>query len=592
MNITTHPFTQTRWSLADLFPSADGPEIEAAFSQLQAEVTEFEKVRPQLISTILPADFLKIIRQLESVYRLATNLGAFGGLWFSENTQNQQALSLMARIDQVSAEMSNRILFFSLWWKDLDDEPAGRLLLEAGDFRYWLEEIRHFKPYTLSEAEEKVINIKNVTGANALSTLYDTMTNRYTFNLEVDGQPREITREELMVFVRQADPDLRKRAYQELYRVYQHDAPILGQIYQTLARDWRNENINLRKHASPISVRNLANDIPDEAVDALLDVSTRNISIFHRFFALKARRLGVDRLRRYDIYAPIVNSTKEYPFQTAVEMVLDSFNAFDPRMAGFARQVFSDNHLDSEIRKGKTGGAFCYAVRPDLTPWVLVSYQGRARDITTLAHELGHAIHGLFASEHSLFTQRSCLPLAETASTFGEMMLVDRLLSQETDETVRRDVLFRQVDDAYATITRQSFFALFERQAHDMIHHGASVDDLSKAYLENLRLQFGASVDIADEFRWEWVTVPHIYNTPFYVYAYAFGQLLVMSLYQQFKREGDAFKPRYLDILRAGGSIAPEALLEKAGIHIRQPEFWQGGYDILDNLVKQLESLG
>ncbi len=424
---------------------------------------------------------------------------------------------------------------------------------------------------------------------NALTTLYDSITNRYTFNLEVDGKRRELTRDELMVYTRQADSDLRKRAYQELYRVYGDQGPILGQIYQTILRDWRNENIDLRKHASPISVRNLANDIPDEAVEALLDVSMRNVSVFQRFFALKARMLGVDRLRRYDIYAPVVRSTKQYAFPTAAGMVLDAYHAFDPQMAVFARRVFAESHLDSEIRKGKTGGAFCYSVRPDLTPWVLVNYQGRAHDIATLAHELGHAIHGMLASEHSLFTHHSCLPLAETASTFGEMILVDRLLSEETDEAVRRDVLFRQVDNAYATITRQAFFALFERQAHAMVQQNASVDDLAEAYLENLHLQFGSSIDLADEFRWEWVSIPHIYNVPFYVYAYAFGQLLVMALYQQYKIEGSSFKPRYLDILRAGGSIAPETLLMKAGINIRKPEFWQGGYDILDNLVKQLE---
>ena len=591
MTNPTNSFTQTRWSLTDLFPSAGGPEIETTINQLKAAVSDFEKVRPQLTNEITGPDFLQVIHRLEEVYRLAASLNGFAGLKFNENTQDQQAQTFMARIDQINAEMSNQILFFSLWWKALDDAQSDRLLQFSGDYRYWLEKIRHFKPYTLSEAEEKIINIKNVTGVNALTTLYDSITNRYTYNLEVDGKQQELTREELMVYARHPDPDLRKRAYQELNRVYGDQGPILGQIYQTIVRDWRNENINLRKHASPISARNLGNDIPDEAVDALLDVSKKNAPIFQRFFALKARLLGVDRLRRYDIYAPVASSTKLFAFNTAAQMVFDSFNAFDPQMADLARRVFSEKHLDSEIRKGKTGGAFCYTVRPDLTPWVLVSFQGRIRDVTTLAHELGHAVHGMLASGHSLFTQHASLPLAETASTFGEMMLVDQLLSEETDKAVRRELLFRQVDDAYGTIARQSFFAMFERQAHEMVHQDASVDEIAAAYLENLHLQFGETVEVADEFRWEWVSIPHIYNVPFYVYAYAFGQLLVMALYQQYKIEGASFKPRYLDILRAGGAVAPEALLAKAGIHIRKPEFWQGGYDILDNLVKQLEGM-
>jgi oligoendopeptidase F len=204
---------------------------------------------------------------------------------------------------------------------------------------------------------------------------------------------------------------------------------------------------------------------------------------------------------------------------------------------------------------------------------------------------MGHAIHSMLASDHSLFTAHACLPLAETASTFGEMMLVDRLLENETDETVRRSMLFRQVDDAYATIMRQSQFALFERQAHEMVLQGAAVDELSEAYLRNLHDQFGAAIEVSEEFRWEWVSIPHIYLTPFYVYAYAFGQLLVLSLYQQFKVEGEAFKPRYLKILAAGGSQAPEKILTEAGIDIRSAAFWQGGFDVVKRTVEQLEAL-
>jgi oligoendopeptidase F len=211
--------------------------------------------------------------------------------------------------------------------------------------------------------------------------------------------------------------------------------------------------------------------------------------------------------------------------------------------------------------------------------------------VATMAHELGHAIHAMLASHHSVFTFHSSLPLAETASTFGEMMLIDRLLAEEKDEAVRRDMLFRQVDDAYATIQRQAYFALFEKQAHEMVSQNASVDELSAAYMENLKKQFGEAVEISDEFKWEWVSIPHIYHTPFYVYAYAFGQLLVFSLYKQFKAEGEAFKPRYVKILKAGGSEAPAKILGEAGIDIRSEKFWQGGFDVIHELIDQLENL-
>lgn len=590
MTESTYPFQQKRWSLADLFPAPNSPELEAAFVQVKQMASDFTQVREQLTPDIPSADFLALARRYEELSDLLYRMNSYAGLAFAEDTQNQATLALMARVEQFTADVTNETLFFSLWWKMLDDANAERLMAVSGDYRYWLEEMRHFKPHTLSEAEEKIINIKDVTGANALRTLYDTITNRYVFELEVNGERRELTRGELTSLVRQHDPELRAAAYQKLYEVYGKDGPVLGQIYQTLVRDWRNEGLGLRGYAQPISVRNLANDIPDEVVDTLLEVAQRNVGIFQRFFRLKARLLGMERLRRYDVYAPIARSDKQYPFGQAAEMVFDSFRQFDPRLEELARRVFEQDHLDSEVRKGKRGGAFCASTSPRLTPWVLVNYQQRADDVATLAHELGHAIHSMMAADHSLFTFHSCLPLAETASTFGEMMLMDRLLAQETDPAVRRDILFRQVDDAYATIQRQAFFCLFERQAHEMINEGASVDDLSEAYLAALRAQFGDAVEVSDEFRWEWVSIPHIYHTPFYVYAYAFGQLLVFALYQQFKVEGESFKPRYLKILATGGSKAPVEILAEAGIDVRQAAFWQGGFDVIDALVRQLEA--
>ena len=584
-------YTLTQWNLNDLYPGFDSPDLQIAFDNVEEQVMSFEGIRGKLTPDIDSNQFMEFVRASEATTRIINKIYAFTGLSFASNTQDQIAQTYMARVQQFVAEMQNRTLFFSLWWKELDDQNAERLMSSAGDYRYYLEEMRHFKPHTLSEAEEKIVNIKDVTGAGALITLYDAITNRYVFKLDVDGETKELTRGQLMAYVQGTDPELRARAYQELYRVYGDDSVILGQMYQTRARDWYNENIGLRKFSSPMAVRNLQNDIPDEAVDALLDVARKNTKIFQRYFKLKAKHLGVDKLRRYDIYAPIANSDKKFEYDDATKMVFDSFNSFDPQLAEMAQRVFDQEHVDSEVRKGKRDGAFCWSVLPDMTPYVLLNYQGRARDVATMAHELGHAIHAMLAAHHSTFTFHSSLPLAETASTFGEMMLTDKLLAEEKDEAVRRDILFKQVDDAYATIMRQSYFALFEKQAHDMIQKNASVNDVAAAYMENLREQFGDAVELSDEFQWEWVSIPHFYHSPFYVYAYAFGQLLVFSLYKQFRNEGESFKPRYLKILSAGGSEAPAKILEEAGIDIRSVKFWQGGFDVLDNLVGELEKL-
>jgi oligoendopeptidase F len=591
MAYSVNTYSVKKWDLGELFPGFDSPELQAAFDNIEEQVTSFEGVRGKLKADIDTGIFLDVVRASEETLRIVNKVYEFAELSFSADTQDQEAQSLLGRVQQFVAEIQNRTLFFDLWWKDLDDANAERLMAEAGDYRYYLDAMRHFKPHTLSEPEEKVVNLKNVTGPDALINLYNAITNRYVFKLRVDDEVRELTRGQLQPYIQGPDADLRAQAYQELYRVYGEDGSILGQMYQTRARDWYNENITMRKFGSPISARNLANDIPDETVNVLLEVTKKNSKVFQRYFKIKARHLGMGKLRRYDIYAPVAKSDKAFDFGEAARMVLDSFRLFEPRMGELAQRVFDQDHLDSEVRKGKQSGAFCASINPEMTPYVLVNYTGHARDVATLAHELGHAIHTMLASHHSTFTFHSSLPLAETASTFGEMMLTDRLLAEETDEAVRRDILFKQMDDAFATILRQVYFALFEREAHALVVRNASTDELCTAYMENLKEQFGDSVEISDEFKWEWVSIPHIYHTPFYVYAYAFGQLLVFSLYQQFKAEGESFKPKYLKILSSGGSEAPEKILAEAGIDIRSAKFWQGGFDVLNRMVDELERL-
>jgi len=577
--------------LEDLFPEIDSSEMQETRDQLEDVVQKIESVRDKLAPDMAEEEFVKIIDTIELASRLLSRLFGYGLMRFYADTQDQNAQTYFGQVQQLMAEFENRTLFFMLWWKSLEDEQAKRLKSASGDYQYWLEAVRLEKPYTLSEAEEKVINIKDVNGPKALYNLYESITNRYIFNLEVDGEIKKLTRGELAIYVRNPDHDLRAAAYQELFRVYDQDATILGQIYQYLLRDWHSENLGLRGYASPIAVRNLANDVPDEIIDNLLDVCRKNASLFQRFFRLKARWLGMDQLRRYDIYATVAKTEKTYDYSDAVQMMFESFRQFDPKMVKLAKRVFDEHHLDGEVRKGKQSGAFSLSVEPDLTPWIKQSYQGRLDDLATMAHELGHAIHAMLAEHHNALTHHSSLPLAETASTFCEMLLTDHLLAKDPDPEVQRDLLFRQMDDAYATIMRQAYFAMFERSAHEKVHEGASVDDMSQVYIENLQEQFGDSLELTDDFRQEWVAIPHFFDRPFYVYAYAFGQLLVLSLYQQYLEEGESFKPRYLEILAAGGSDSPARILERAGIDIRSADFWQGGFDVLKTSLERLEAI-
>ncbi len=586
-------YEPAQWDLSALLPDTQEETIAARLAALEADVAAFEGYRDRLSPEMDPATLLEIVKLNERITEQAYVLGAYGSLWFSTDTQSPAALTYRNRMQQTLTTLQNRALFFSLWWKSLDDDEAAALLPSAElypDYRFYLLDMRRTKPYTLEERAEQIINIKDANGISALITVYSMLTSRLEFTLEVEGERKTLTRDQLMAYVYSPDANLRAAAYQELYRVYAAEAPILAQIYVSRVRDWFAEQVELRRYPSPIAVQNVANDIPDAAVDTLLEVCRRNAPLFQRFFKLKAKLLGMEKLRRYDIYAPITTSDRTVPYAEAVQMVLETFAEFDAQVAAQAERVFADNHIDSLPRKGKRGGAFCATVLPSQTPWVLMNYTGKIRDVATLAHELGHAIHSMMAEHHSVFTQHSSLPLAETASVFAEQLLTDRLLAEETDELVRQDILVGALSDIYATVMRQAFFVLYERAAHTAILENKSPDDLYALYVENLREQFGDSVEVGEEFRYEWVSIPHIYHTPFYCYAYSFGQLLVLSLYKRYRTEGEAFKPGYLRLLAQGGSARPTEILGEAGIDITDAAFWQGGFDVIAEMIDRLEA--
>jgi oligoendopeptidase F len=580
----------TRWSLQDLLPGGI-EQLEKYLDHIEACVQKIESCRPFLTTDLPEEDFLALLHTVEALRELTAMVGGYAYLRYAENTQDPAALSLRDRIEQILAEADNRTMFFSLWFKSLPDETARRYISTAGDLHYYLESLRRYKPYTLSEPEEKIINLKDVNGCEALVKIYEILTNSLTFNLEVDGEEKKLTRDGLTQYYHHKSPEMRAATYQELYRVYGEYKPVLAQIFSSLVHDWGSEGVGLRGYASPISMRNLSNDIPDPVVNTLLEVCRKNGGLFQRYFKLKARLLGMDRLRRYDIYAPVARSEKTLELDKAISLVLDSFQQFSPLVARSASRVLERNHLDAQVRPGKRGGAFSYSVSPKYVPWVMSNYNERIRDVTTLAHELGHSVHAMLACDHSILTFHAPLPLAETASVFAEMLVTHRMLQQETDPIVQRDLLMTILDDAYATVQRQAFISIFERDAHAKVVAGCTSDELARLYMQNLNEQFGDALELTDEFAWEWITIPHIFSSPFYPYAYSFGQLLVLALYQQYLVGREAFVPGYLKLLSYGGSAEPITILAEAGLDITSAEFWQGGFDILQNKLEQLETI-
>ena len=580
-----------RWELGDLLPAPGSLEMEAYLTDVAARVEAFEAWRGELSAGITAEMFAMVLDLYAQVYADASALGAYGYLWFSEDTGGQERLAFRARVNQLVADLENRTLFFTLWWRQLEDEAAERLMAVAGEKAYYLHSLRLLKPYTLSEAEERIINIKDVNGINGLMTIYDMITTGLEFRLTVGGEEKVLTRGRLTSYVSDPAPEIREAAYRELFRAYGTEAGVLSEIYAARVRDWSEEQVKVRGFAGPISVRNVSNDLPDAVVETLLEVVRGNTAIFQRFFAFKARALGVERLRRYDLYAPLSEAEKLYTFDEAIQLVDESYRAFSPTLADQAMRVLAQRHLDAEIRSRKMDGAYCYGVLPNLTPWVLVNYAGKVRDVSTLAHELGHAVHAMMAADHSVLTFHSALPMAETASVFGEMLLTDKLLAEEPDPGVRKTLLGTLLDDAYATIMRQGYFVLFEKTAHRMIMDGATADELQGAYLANLREQLGESMALSEDFAVEWTAIPHIYHTPFYCYAYAFGNLLVLALYRKYKELGRAFEPDYLRILTYGGSASPDHIIREAGFDMATAEFWQSGFDLLSEMLNELERL-
>jgi oligoendopeptidase F len=577
-----------RWDLSGLVHDPV-ERLDHYLKELDAHVSRFEEYRSGLTASMPEDVFLDMLRLDEEIARRSAKLGAYAYLWFSENTKDLKARSFKSHVEEQLTTLQNRLLFFELWWQSVDESNANRLMSEAGDFRYYLETIRRFQPHTLSEPEEKIINIKNNTGRTAIHTLYDVVTNAFTFTVSVRGKRKTVTREGLMPYLRSPKGPVREAAYRELFRIYASYHDLLGELYKTLVNDWKAENLQLRRFFSPIASRNLGNDIPDQAVKALLSVCVKNRDVFQHYFRLKARICRIAPMTRYHIYAPHQSERKTYRYADAVRMVLEAYRGFSPRLADLAERVFTDRRVDARVRSGKIGGAYCYSVAPGLTPYVLLNFTGEARDIATMAHELGHAVHGMLAGQHTMSTFHATLPLAETASVFGERILSDALMQHEKDKRVRQGLLLAQLDDVYATIMRQAYFVLFEQRAHDMIANGATVTDLAQAYLTNVQDQFGKAVRVPREFEWEWLTIPHVFVSPFYCYSYSFGNLLVLALYGMYQEQGAAFVPRYEQLLAIGGSRAPHEMLTMMGVDMTSETFWESGFDTIRSMVSQLE---
>jgi len=587
-----------RWDLEDALPRGDGRGLQERLEAVRGKAVRFEELRGRL-DAFNAADVGFALQLYESIVDDLSRTSSYSYMRYSADTADQQAKATMDTAEDLKAEVDNKALFFRLWWTSLEESRARCLLPSNPDHRHILGLWRKLKPYTLDEKVEQAVNLKNVTGFAGWTHHYDKIVSDFSFTIKVrgrtlkdpKGRPRKMVVDEVARLFSSPDPATREAAYRTLLAKYAESGGVLGEVYRTIARDWRNENIKMRGYHSAISPRNLENDVPDAAVETLLKVCRANAKIFQDFFRMKARMLGMKKMNRYHIYAPLAKKEKRVAYADAVRTVFEAFEEFDGGVAGMARKVFERNHVDASPRSGKRNGAYCMSVTPEVVPYLFLNFAGTTRDIYTIAHESGHAVHDQLAAGHSVLTFQPPLVLAETASVFGEMILFDRFMREEEDPGLRRSVLLEKISSMYATIGRQAYFVVFESQAHTAVNKGSTVSDLCDIYSAVLKEQFGDAVQVPEEFRWEWTYIPHIYHTPFYCYAYAFGNLLSLALYDAYLKEGRGFVPKYLRVLSYGGSESPSKILSEVGIDIASERFWQSGFEVIRRMVRELQKL-
>lgn len=578
------------WDLSDLYARVDDPQIEADIARTNALADDFAAIYRGKVASLDAEGLRAAVSAYEAIVEAANKLGAFAYLIWTTDAANARYGALLQRLTEWEAQLQQKLVFFELEWVNAPDEFAQAMLGDAAlaHYRHWLETTRRYQPHRLSEPEEKILAEKSVTGRSAWARFFSELmgNTRYPF----DGE--ELTQAAILAKLHEPDRDVRQRAAQAFTEVLRGQLPTLTFIFNTLAADKASDD-RLRHYPSWIASRNLENEVSDDVVEALINAVTARYDIVARYYRLKWALLGVDRLYDYDRYAPLPAAEGRYEWAQAREMVLRAYGQFHPQMAEVAGQFFARSWIDAPPYPGKRSGAYSASVVPSAHPYIFLNYTGNARDVMTLAHELGHGIHQYLSREQGMLQQHTPLTTAEMASTFGEMLVFSDFMAHETDSAVRLAMLAQKIEDCFSTIFRQIAMNRFEHGMHTARREEGELtsERLGAVWMETQRAMFGDSVELTDNYALWWSYIPHFLHTPGYVYAYAFGELLVLALFARYRQEGDSFAPRYLEVLRAGGSDWPEKTLAPLGVDLTDPHFWQEGLGEIEKLVTQAEEL-
>jgi len=576
------------WNLDDLYNSEEKLKEDANYL-LETSKNFHEKYHDVKKVFEDPDVSLKAIKELEKMYSKMSRISQYVSLKFSENTASQGSKKLLSWVENVENEIESNLLFIQIAFSKMNDTDFKRLIDKLSDYRHFIESARRFRNHTLSEREEQIIVYKDSTGSNAFVRFYTQLTSKYTFRMKVDGKNQNLNASQLRSLRMHPDATMREKASSKLFKRYKKDALSIETAYNAVAKDYDFE-AKLRNYNTPNSMRNLQNEVEDSVVDVLVKVTTKNNSLVSKYYKLKSKFMNVEKLKLSDAYAPIGKTQKIVRWDEAKKIVREAFYSFHPTFGKIVDEFFNDNWIHAALKPAKSGGGFCSYADPRHHPYILINFTGQLRDVMTLGHELGHGVHGYLSRKQNILQYGTPLTMAETASTFSEMLLMDHFLETLPTEDVI-PFISSKIEDLFATMNRQNMFTRFERFAHERISkENVSFEELSDVYEKELHIMFGDSLLYNPEYRWEWSSVPHFFHTPFYCYAYDFAQLMVLSLYQRYKEGMPNFKEKYVKLLESGGSDSPQNLLKPFGIDLEDPNFWQSGFNFVDKtLVKRLE---
>lgn len=581
------------WDLSDLYAGYDDPAIERDTADLHALLADFVGTYKGKLAQMSAQDYHNAYVAMEALYELVGKQYTFASLQFSTNATNPQVGAFLQRCMELYTDVQQQLVFFEVEWNALPDDQAQALLdhPDLATYRHHLAVARMGKPYQLTEAEERLLIAKSVTSNDAWTRLFDQIMS--SLKLDFDGD--KLPMPQVLSKLQDADRDTRLRAANAITAILRERNMELTYIYNTVAADKASTD-KLRGYPSWITPRNIANQAPDAVVDALINTVTGSYELVARHYRLKRRLLGYEELYDYDRYAPLALKQSEgfYTWEEARTMVLNAFASFSATVASVASRFFEQNWIHAPVMAGKRGGAFASYGTKGTHPYVFVNYTGTANDVMTLAHELGHGVHMYLANQNqTLLSMYTPLTTAEMASTFAEMVVFNDLMARESDEEVRLAMLAKKVEDSFATIYRQVSMNRFEDAMHTARRQEGelSSDRLSELWAKTQQAMFGDSVTLREDYRLWWSYIPHFLHTPGYVYAYAFGELLVLALYNLYRKEGASFVPKYEQLLASGGSDTPSALLARVGVNLDDPNFWQEGVQALRDLIDQEEAL-